>query len=99
MTAHLRIAAQHRQDAVTGQGQGCLVTGLHDLTESQAYWLKALLETRPRSNNRLPIRDFRMPDEVSQALTARGLIRRVRGALEITLEGIREIARQPVPDD
>lgn len=72
---------------------------MHDLSKDQAYWLKALLETRPRSQSRLPIRDFRMPDEVSRALTARGLIRSVRGALEITLEGIREIARQPVPED
>ena len=75
------------------------MTGLHGLSKDQAYWLKALLETRPRSHSRLPIRDFRMPDDVSQVLTARGLIRRVRGALEITLEGIREIARQPVPED
>lgn len=75
------------------------MTGIHDLTDDQAYWLKALLETRPRSSNRLLIRNFRMPDEVTEALTARGLIRRVRGALEITLEGIREIARRPLPED
>ena len=74
------------------------MTATQELTDDQAYWLKALLETRPRSN-KLLARNFRMPLEVTQTLAARGLVRWVRGALEITLEGIREIARRPMPQD
>lgn len=75
------------------------MTATDALTEHQAYWLKALLETRPRTHNPKRLRDFRMPADVTEALTARGLVRIVRGTLEITLEGIREVARQPVPAD
>ena len=74
------------------------MTATQELTDDQAYWLKALLETRPRSH-RLLVRDFRMPNDVSDSLAARGLVRWVRGALEITLDGIREIARRPLPED
>lgn len=74
------------------------MTGVHGLTDDQAYWLKALLETRPRTQKVSP-RGFRMPDEVRESLMAKGLVRWVRGALEITLEGIREIARRPVAED
>jgi hypothetical protein len=71
----------------------------HGLTDDQAFWLKALLQTRPRRQTPMLIRQFRMPDEVRLALTAKGLVRWVRGALEITIEGIREVARQPLPED
>ena len=75
------------------------MTGMHGLTDAQAYWLRALLETRPKRHKAAYlIRQFRMPDDVSQALTAKGLVRWVRGALEITLEGIREIARRPITE-
>jgi len=74
------------------------VTGTSGLTEDQVYWLKALLTTRPRSLATIQPRQLKMPSEVSRALSAMGLLRSTRGGLEITLEGIREISRQPVPE-
>jgi len=74
------------------------VTGMHGLTQEQARWLQALLETRPRRHTNL-VTQFRMPEEVHCALAEKGLVRWIRGTLEITLEGIREIARRPLIDE
>jgi hypothetical protein len=74
------------------------VTGMHGLTQEQAHWLQALLETRPRRHTAL-VSQFRMPEEVHCALAEKGLVRSIRGTLEITLEGIREIARRPLTDE
>jgi len=67
-----------------------------DLTDEQARWLRALLESRPKRKDR---EQFRMPEHVRIALAAKGLVWWSRGMVEITLDGIREIARQPVPQD
>jgi len=74
------------------------VTGMHGLTQEQARWLQALLETRPRRQSNL-VSKFRMPEDVHCALAEKGLVRWMRGTLEITLEGIREIARRPLTDE
>jgi hypothetical protein len=62
------------------------------VTDEQARWLRALLESRPKKNAAGPVR---MPDEVHRALFEKGLIQWKRGAMEITLEGIRLVARRP----
>lgn len=61
-----------------------------ELTREQAYWLARVLATRPKDG---PLDNFTIPDEVHDELVAGGLIHWRRGAVEITLEGIREIAR------
>lgn len=69
------------------------MNGLHGLTEDQAEWLKALLDSRRKQK---PGKPFRMPDDIRIALSAKGLIHCARGNDEITLEGIREVARRPL---
>ena len=76
--------------------RGWLVTAQHALTEDQAHWLKALLESRPK---RAAGEQFKMPEAVRTALAAEGLVWWVRGMVEITIEGIREVARRPVTDE
>ena len=63
-----------------------------DLTDEQAYWLKRVLESRPRQT---PPDQFSIPTDVHDVLIDKGFIRRHRGAVEITLDGIREVARRP----
>ena len=66
------------------------------VTDEQARWLRALLESRPKKPASGP---FRMPDEVHRALFEKGLVQWKRGGMEITLEGIHLIARRPpLPD-
>jgi hypothetical protein len=61
-----------------------------DLSEEQAYWLHRVLVTRPKDG---PLDNFTIPDSIHDELVAHGLIRWRRGTVEITLDGIREIAR------
>lgn len=68
------------------------MTNLHDVSDEQARWLLALLESRPRKGASVP---FTMPDEVHRALFEKRLIQWKRGVMEITLEGIQLIARRP----
>ena len=68
----------------------------HDVTDEQARWLRALLESRPK---RTAGGQFKMPEDVRTALAAKGLVWWVRGMVEITLEGIREAARHPPQDE
>ena len=62
------------------------------VTDEQARWLRALLESRPK---RVASEPVRIPDEVHRALFEKGLIQWKRGVMEITLEGISLIARRP----
>jgi len=62
------------------------------VTDEQARWLRALLESRPKRHATGPVR---MPDEVHRALFEKGLIQWKRGVMEITLEGIHLVARRP----
>ena len=62
------------------------------VTDEQARWLRALLESRPRKNAAGPVK---MPDDVHRALFEKGLIQWRRGVMEITLEGIHLVARRP----
>ena len=59
-----------------------------ELTEEQAYWLHRVLVSRPRDGLR---DDFTIPAAIQEQLAVRGFIRRYRRAVEITLDGIREI--------
>jgi len=63
-----------------------------EVTDEQARWLRALLESRPKKNAAGPVR---MPDDVHRALFEKGLIQWRRGVMEITLEGIHLVARRP----
>ena len=60
-----------------------------DLTEEQAHWLRRVLQTRPKRGE---LDVFTIPDDVHNALIEKGLIRWVRGQVEISLEGIRAIS-------
>ena len=72
------------------QSQGvAYVTAL--LNDEQAHWLRRVLETRPKKNHLLD--RFTIPPEIQKALAQNGLIRWRRDLIEITLDGIREIAR------
>jgi len=65
----------------------------HDLTDEQAHWLRRVLQSRPRS---VLFDRFTIPDEVKDALVEKGLLRLWRnGAVEITLDGIREMTQRP----
>jgi hypothetical protein len=67
---------------------------LIELSDEQADWLKKILESRPK---RVLFDQLSIPDEVQDALVERGLVRRWRnGAVEITLDGIREVTRRPI---
>ncbi|HET7065214.1 MAG TPA: hypothetical protein VFI49_13140 [Rudaea sp.] len=66
------------------------------MTEEQARWLTRILETRPK---KAPLDHLVVPDDVNDALVEKGLIRWHRGLLEITLDGIRAVARRPLPQD
>jgi len=60
------------------------------VTEDQAGWLR-ILESRQYEGQSDPIS---VPDEVLDALVAKGLVRRWRdGDIAITLAGIREVAQ------
>lgn len=61
-----------------------------DLTEEQAYWLRRVLESRPKHG---VLDTFTIPHEVYHVLIGKGLIRWHHRAVEITLDGIRAIAR------
>lgn len=61
----------------------------YELTEEQAYWLRRVLDRRPRDGL---LDTFVIPDTIHDELIARQLIHWRRGLVEITLEGIREIA-------
>jgi len=61
----------------------------HDLTDEQARWLAKLLLTRPRNGE---ADKFAMPDDVHDVLAAKGFLQWKRGAMEITLDGIKEVA-------
>jgi len=63
-----------------------------EVTDEQARWLRALLESRPKKNAAGPVR---IPDDVHRALFEKGLIQWRRGVMEITLEGIHLVARRP----
>jgi hypothetical protein len=63
---------------------------LHFVTEVEARWLR-VLEARQYEHVSEPIA---VPDEVLDALVAKGLVRRWRdGGVDITLGGIREVAQ------
>jgi len=68
----------------------------NDLTDEQARCLRALLESRPKRKDQ---KQFWMPEHVRIALAAKGLVWWSRGIVEITLDGIRQIARLPLPED
>jgi hypothetical protein len=61
----------------------------HDLTDEQARWLAKLLLSRPRSGEP---NHFMIPDDVHDVLAAKGFIQWKKGAMEITLDGIKEVA-------
>lgn len=70
---------------------------LQDLSDEQAHWLKRILETRPK---RVLFDQLTIPDAVQDVLVEKGLVRRWRnGAVEITLDGIREVTRRPLTQD
>lgn len=70
---------------------------LHHLTDDQALWLKRILESRPK---RVLFDHFTIPEDVEEVLVSKGLVRRWRnGDVEITLGGIREVTRRPLPED
>jgi hypothetical protein len=63
---------------------------LQFVTEDQAGWLR-ILESRQYEGQSDPIS---VPEEVLDALVAKGLVRRWRdGDIAITLAGIREVAQ------
>jgi hypothetical protein len=69
----------------------------HHLTDDQAVWLKKILASR--ENSRL-FDQLVIPEDVENALVAKGLVRRFRnGDVEITLGGIREVTRWPMTQD
>ena len=63
---------------------------VRDLTDEQAHWLRRVLQRRPKRGE---LDVFTIPAEIHDALIDKGLIRRVRGQVEISLEGIRAISR------
>lgn len=79
-----------------GQTGGLGMMRSDELDDEHAHWLKKVLESRPR---RGAPDQFVIPDDVHDALVEKGLIRWQNGAVEITLEGIRAIARRPPPPD
>ena len=68
------------------------MSGLHALDADEARWLSALLRSRPKRKTD-PV--FRMPEDIHDALAAKGLVHWTHGRVEITLEGIREASQQP----
>lgn len=70
---------------------------LQQLSDEQAHWLKRILESRPK---RVLFDQLTIPDAVQDVLVEKGLVRRWRnGAVEITLDGIREVTRRPITQD
>lgn len=70
---------------------------LQQLSDEQAHWLKRILESRPK---RVLFDQLTIPDAVQDVLVEKGLVRRWRnGAVEITLDGIREVTRRPLTQD
>jgi len=63
----------------------------HDLTDEQARWLSNLLQSGRERGER---DKFVIPDVVHEVLAEKGLIQWKRNALEITLDGIKEVARR-----
>jgi hypothetical protein len=61
----------------------------HDLTDEQARWLAKLLLARPRRGEP---DSLVMPDDVHDVLAAKGFLQWKKGAMEITLDGIKEVA-------
>ena len=61
-----------------------------ELDDEQAYWLRRVLETRPRIGAREMVN---IPDPVHDTLVDKGFIRRREELVEITLDGINAIAR------
>ena len=61
-----------------------------ELTDNEAYWLRRVLQTRPKIH---VLDRFTIPPDIHDALVTKGLIRWRRQIVEITLEGIREISR------
>jgi hypothetical protein len=72
------------------QGDGAVMDP-HDLTDEQAHWLARVLQTRPK---RGLLEQFTVPFDVQNALVEKGFLKWRRSALEITLEGIRAVARR-----
>jgi hypothetical protein len=69
----------------------------HDLSNEQARWLKRVLESRPKKG---AFDRFTIPEDVQDVLVEKGLIRRWRnGTVEITLDGICEVARRRLAQD
>jgi hypothetical protein len=67
--------------------------GSNGLAEEHVYWLKKLLKRRPRGGYLFD--QLRMPDAILDTLVEKGLVRWWRaGAMEITLDGIREVAKR-----
>ncbi len=62
-----------------------------DLTDEQARWLAKLLLARPRNGE---TDNLSMPDDVHDVLAAKGFLQWKKGAMEITLDGIKEVARR-----
>ncbi|HSE12297.1 MAG TPA: hypothetical protein VLB69_06665 [Rudaea sp.] len=70
---------------------------MQQLSDEQAHWLKRILESRPK---RVLFDQLTIPDAVQDVLVEKGLVRRWRnGAVEITLDGIREVTRRPITQD
>ena len=80
----------HRPD----QTGGLVLTHSDELTDDQVCWLQRVLESRPKRGT---LDHFVVPDDVRVALVEKGLIRWHHGVVEITLDGIRAIARRPPP--
>jgi hypothetical protein len=69
----------------------------HDLTDKQALCLQRILQSR---EDPALLEHLAVPDDVLDVLVRKSLVRRWRdGSLEITLGGIREVARRPLVDD
>jgi hypothetical protein len=69
----------------------------HDLTEEQALWLHRVFVSR---EDPAQFDSFAVPADVQDLLVRKGLVRRWRdGSMEITLGGIREVARRPLVRD
>ena len=65
----------------------------HDLTDEQALWLQRIYQSRENSSL---FDHLVVPNDVQDVLVQKGLVRRWRnGSVEITLGGIREVARRP----
>lgn len=65
----------------------------HDLTDEQALWLQRIYQSRENSSL---LDHLVVPDDIQDVLVHKGLVRRWRnGSVEITLGGIREVARRP----